>query len=169
MPTAMDVAQYFLAVNSPSSLTDLKLQKLCSYAQAVSIAYLGKKLFNDVIEMWELGPVVPSVYQKYRQYARDPIPSTSLNLSKFTEQERFVLAAVNDFYSKPFDAWGLCEQSHRDFPGVRGGNMILEESILRQAFKDACLVEKMRRSDCEEPQTPGATLSEQEFWNAVSN
>lgn len=169
MATALQVARYFLGASSTGKITDLKLQKLCSYAQAISIAYLGKKLFDDHIEMWELGPVVRNVYNEYKKYDNRPIPPVKLNMTPFSKEQRLVLAAVNDYYGKKFGAWELCEQSHSDFPGKRGSNTRLSKKVLKQAFEDNPLVQTLKRaSEKDMPPPAEHMLSEKEFWDAVS-
>lgn len=67
-----DVAEYFIrkAAGQPEGgLTHLKLQKLLYYAQAWHLALEGTPLFDDRIEAWSYGPVVPAVYRKYKDHA----------------------------------------------------------------------------------------------------
>lgn len=172
MPTAMDVARYFLATNPPNSISNLKLQKLCAYAQAVAVSYLGTRLFNEKIEMWDLGPVVRELYRCYRDYESGPIPTVPLDLTPFTMEQRLVLAAVNSHYSETHDAWGLCVQSHRDFPGVRGTNQVLTETDLKDAFEGNPLVKKLRRGDAtplpDRVENVGV-LSAEEFFNGLDS
>ncbi|MCR5319091.1 MAG: DUF4065 domain-containing protein [Treponema sp.] len=55
--------------NYPDIYVDnLKLQKLLFYAQAVSLVLGKKPLFQDKIEAWDYGPVVPCIYRKYKKY-----------------------------------------------------------------------------------------------------
>ena len=162
MASALDVAQFFLASNPPNSITNLKLQKLCAYAQAVCVAYLGKELFSDSIEMWDLGPVVPNVYHAYKKYDSQCIPQAKLNLSAFTMQQRLVLAGINGKYCEPYDAWGLCEQSHREFPGLRGSNQVLTFKDLQEAFQNNDLVKQLRRADEEAQQ-----LTKEDLKNSI--
>lgn len=56
-------------------ITNLKLQKVLYFAQAYYLAKLGKPLFSDNIEAWEYGPVVPSIYRKYKTNGNNPIIS----------------------------------------------------------------------------------------------
>ena len=75
MPSAVDVARYFLAQSDDDAgdiISNLKLQKLLYYAQGVTLALTGKPLFSDPIEAWQHGPVVPSVYRLYKVAAGHP-------------------------------------------------------------------------------------------------
>lgn len=170
MANAHDVANYFLATNPPDSITNLKLQKLCSYAQAISIAYLKKQIFPENIEMWELGPVVREIYDLYKKFDDKPIPKAILNLDPFLMDSRLILAAVNSYYSEPFNAWGLCVQSHRDFPGLRGSNQVLSFEDMSNAFAKNPLVVQLRRADEKRGEIENTrTLSVKEFFDALDS
>jgi uncharacterized phage-associated protein len=56
-------------------VSNLKLQKLLYYAQAWHLAIFKQPLFNDEIEAWVHGPVVPIVFQTYRNNRWAPIPN----------------------------------------------------------------------------------------------
>lgn len=56
---------YFQEHGEP--LTNLKLQKLLYYAKGWYLALYDKPLFNDKIEAWVHGPVVPSIYHAFKQ------------------------------------------------------------------------------------------------------
>ncbi|WP_336214869.1 Panacea domain-containing protein [Nonomuraea sp. LPB2021202275-12-8] len=49
----------------------MKLQKLLYYAQGHHLATFGQPLFNDTIMAWDMGPVVPSVWQE-EKYGSEP-------------------------------------------------------------------------------------------------
>src|SRR6266446_3445682 len=76
MTTASILAKYIIASCSDDgkSVTNLKLQKLLYYAQAWKLALHGKPLFNDRIEAWVHGPVVPVVFREYRDFKWAPLP-----------------------------------------------------------------------------------------------
>lgn len=68
---ALDIAKklIFLAqqdeANGGECLTNLKLQKLLYYQQGFHLAAFDAPLFNDSMESWMYGPVVPVVYDTY--------------------------------------------------------------------------------------------------------
>lgn len=67
MCKAIDVAEYI--INYPDIYVDnLKLQKLVFYAQAISLVINDKPLFQDRIEAWAYGPVIPVLYRQYKNY-----------------------------------------------------------------------------------------------------
>lgn len=61
--TGIDVAKYIL---SRCDCTHLKLEKLVYFCYADYIVKTKKKLFNDEICTFKLGPVIKSVYDKYK-------------------------------------------------------------------------------------------------------
>lgn len=72
MTTAFEVAKYII---KSLPVDNLKLQKLLYYSQAVSLVYYDKKpLFREDIEAWDYGPVVPLVYQVYKQHGFEILP-----------------------------------------------------------------------------------------------
>lgn len=59
-----DVARYIVDKLGPMSA--MKLEKLVYYAQAWSLAWDERPLFDDRIEAWANGPVVPELYAVHR-------------------------------------------------------------------------------------------------------
>lgn len=174
MPTATDVANYFLAVqNQENDITNLKLQKLCSYAQALSLALLQRPLFSEALEAWTHGPVVPTLYWQFNTNEKRPIPPVGLSekyaRAPFDDEEKFILELVNSYYGA-FSAWELRERSHRDFPGDFGSRLPISNNDILEAFSTDPLVIKMR-----ENQTPvrfdpkkDKLVSEREVWDALA-
>jgi uncharacterized phage-associated protein len=74
MISALDVAWYLVQKgNGDSSLTQLKLQKLCYYAQGFYLAKYGMSLFSETIEAWDYGPVVPELRELHSCRGADTI------------------------------------------------------------------------------------------------
>lgn len=51
-----------------------KLQKLAYYVQGWHLAVFGDTAFNDEIEAWQFGPVVPSLYHRFKYLSGVSIP-----------------------------------------------------------------------------------------------
>lgn len=66
----IDVAKYIL---SKISCTQLKLQKLVYLCYADYLCDTGKKLFTDKIYAFKYGPVVDTVYKRYKKYGYMPV------------------------------------------------------------------------------------------------
>lgn len=138
MLTAETVARYFLARGSAAEdadfITNMKLQKLVYYAQAVHLAAYGTPLFNDRIDALTYGPVVKSLYQQYKQYERNPIPPPDdFDVSAYGESDRRLLDAVYEAYGQ-FAAWRLSDMTHCEAPWIRASKFGAE--ITQDSMKD---------------------------------
>ncbi len=138
-----DVANFFLARANPEYgdfLSNLKLQKLCYYGAGLIAAVRSddtKPLFNDPIEAWLHGPVVPRLYRKYKNYGADAIPSvSSFDFEKFDANDRRVLDDVYDFYGQ-YSAWKLRNMTHEEQPWLMAyskDNKTISNGALRDFF-----------------------------------
>lgn len=61
--SADDAAAYILS--KTGLISAMKLQKLLYYSQAWSLVWDDRCLFQDRIEAWANGPVIPSIYEKH--------------------------------------------------------------------------------------------------------
>ncbi len=139
MPSAMDVARYFLAVvpeEEGDFMTNLKLQKLLYYAQGFHLAILDKVLFPDEILKWTHGPVVPEVYFRFRQHGSSPIPyPEDEELPEFPQETTEVLNEVFDVYGQ-FTAWALRNLTHNEPPYINAeDNSVISQESIGEYFK----------------------------------
>jgi uncharacterized phage-associated protein len=112
MATAHDVAAYIL--QKQGEMTAMKLQKLVYYSQAWSLVWDEEPLFNDRIEAWVNGPVVPALYQGHRgKFKVSDWPEG--DPSRLTPQQRETIDAVLDYYGKKSSQW-LSDLTHREAP-----------------------------------------------------
>lgn len=173
MTTAMDVARYFQAAigsDAENDLTNLKLQKLCAYAQGLCLGLYDAPMFQEDMEAWKHGPVIPEVYEAYRQYGATPIASDGLSeeyaRQPFTDAEKFILEAVKEWYGA-YSASALRNRSHNDFPGKFGSKGIIAKTAIAQSFAQMDQVRKLKSCtpdmDAKQP-----LLSEEEFFRAIS-
>ena len=113
MATAHNVAKWFL---SKDNMTHKKIQKLCYYAQAWYCAlYDGTPLFNEEIQAWVHGPVIPSLYSYYADYKWEQIPQSPFDESIFSPKEIDILNAVYDTYGS-FSGDQLENLTHSEGP-----------------------------------------------------
>jgi len=127
---ASAVANFFIKKNNadPSGdLTHLKLQKLLYYAQGWFLANYDRPLFEDNIEAWRYGPVVHSIYSRFRGSGDSPIqkpitaPFYSEGQVRLAEPEinpddQVTVNFLNlfwDAFSK-YDAWTLVNATHSE-------------------------------------------------------
>jgi uncharacterized phage-associated protein len=137
--TAKDVAEYFLTLvdeDAGDLMTNMKLQKLLYYAQGVHLALYGQPLFQDKIEAWTHGPVVPSVYHEYKKYASGALPRPKeINLDRFSKEQQEVLNEVYQVYGQ-FSAFILRNMTHDEPPwkDTQDGEVISHEAM-KKYFK----------------------------------
>jgi uncharacterized phage-associated protein len=116
---ANDIARYFLACSEPDAedfISNLKLQKLCYYAQGFSLALHKRPFFDERIEAWTHGPVVPELYHRYKDAGSNAIgPVTNLDFDLYDKKDRKLLDQVYDYYGQ-FSAWRLRNMTHEEKP-----------------------------------------------------
>ena len=91
MYDALDVAEYVIYYEHDCgrSISNLRLQKLLYFVQAQFWATRNHACFSDTMQAWKLGPVIPSVYRKYKFYGSLDFPRklvTSVNVSRARDQ-----------------------------------------------------------------------------------
>jgi uncharacterized phage-associated protein len=100
MTTAIDIANWFLAsidreVGDP--ITPLKLQKLVYYAQAWALALLERPLFEEDLEAWTHGPVVPSLFEQFKDNGLEALPYPD-EVPLFDSEVEILLEEILDVY-----------------------------------------------------------------------
>ena len=75
MTSVLTVANRFLDVAKAKgvSLTPLQLMKLVYMGNGWMLAYTGKPLFDDRIEAWKYGPVIPTLYHQTKGFGSSVI------------------------------------------------------------------------------------------------
>ncbi|MGS0941071.1 Panacea domain-containing protein [Pseudomonas luteola] len=119
MPSCFDVAKYFLTKSNEEIgdvISNLKLQKLVYYAQGFSLALLREPLFDEPIEAWQHGPVVPQLYRAYRDHGASGIPCPQdFDQSSLTPEQTRLLDEIYDVYGQ-YSAWKLRQLTHAESP-----------------------------------------------------
>lgn len=135
MATAHDVAAYILMKRG--RITTMKLQKLVYYSQAWALVWDDHRLFDERIEAWANGPVVPDLYKVHRGKFEvskwlkgDP--------SNLLDHEMETIDAVLEFYGDKKSQW-LSDLTHQEkpwkearagmAPGERGATIITHAAM----------------------------------------
>lgn len=134
-----DVANAFIRLSEPDfgdGLSNLKLQKLLYYVQGFNLALHDVPMFENEIKAWDHGPVVPEVYQLYKQYGSSYIPvDEDVELSSLTKKDTKLINEVNQVYGQ-FSAWKLRDMTHRESPWKETqSNDIITHKKLKKFFK----------------------------------
>ncbi|MDY6902770.1 MAG: DUF4065 domain-containing protein [Cyanobacteriota bacterium] len=122
MAKVQDIADYFiwLANDSGSFISNLKLQKLVYYAQAWYLAINGQPLFDEDFEAWIHGPTIPSLYQKYKEFNRLPIIK-EIDYQQLTQKLGDTILFLQDVADEYFscDAYELERMTHIEDPWIQ--------------------------------------------------
>ena len=116
--SAISVARYILdrLRAKGDAVTPMQLLKLVYIAQGYMLGQYGRPLFNEVVQAWEYGPVVPSVYHAVKKFRSSPvtnIPDFFGTTANFDPTERGVLDYVADSYG-PVDGLTLSNATHQN-------------------------------------------------------
>lgn len=110
--TSLDVAKRIVVdYGDAVELSNLKLNKLVYFAQAVNLHTTGRPLFDDPIEAWAYGPVEPLVYNAFRRFGRGRVNVPKDEAIPLPESKN-VLDAVMSTYG-PLPAFDLVRLTHR--------------------------------------------------------
>ena len=129
------------------SISNLKLQKILYFIQAEFLIETEQPCFEDRIEAWDFGPVVPNVYFEYRVYGGSNIPctTTSQMIRTFSRRVRELIDGIVDQCAQ-YSASTLVDITHSQSPWIdaynRPGhnNPITNESII-EYFKQVSTVD----------------------------
>lgn len=98
----------------PEYITNLKLQKLLYFVQAMSLMIFGKRAFPEKILAWSYGPVINEVYQKYKQNHGSEINSES-NIKNISSGLYKIIEEVINSYGS-IEANKLIDFTHEEEP-----------------------------------------------------
>lgn len=142
IPTsAQIVANYllWLANDTGSFLSNLKLQKLLYYAQGWHLGLGRGRLFRDQMQAWVHGPAVPRIYGRYKEFSFHPIEEEvqKPNLPRQTEQFLRQLAEV--FF--PLDAYYLELATHKEPPWLNARGPLPPDAPCKNPILEADLLD----------------------------
>ena len=137
MANIFDVAKYIL--DKQGSMSTMKLQKLCYYAQAWSLVWDDAPLFDEEFEAWANGPVCRELFNKTKgQFYANSSDETG-GLGDLTDNQIDTIEKVLEHYA-PHDANWLSQLTHMEKPwneartGVPAGcgcnHIITKESMV---------------------------------------
>lgn len=117
MITAIDIAQYVIKTfhERGDLITNLKLQKLLYYVEGWYLGLNNQRIFEEDFEAWVHGPVLPSVYQKYKKYKWNPISEDINPTNEIYESMQKHVDKILDVYGMD-TAWELERRTHLEDP-----------------------------------------------------
>lgn len=137
--SVFDIARYILSSADPNAndISNLKLQKLCYYAQGIMIAIRGVPLFHENLVAWDHGPVVVELYHHYKGFGANPITEeVDFSPEKIDATDRQILDDVLEYYGQ-YSAWRLRNMTHEDQPWIEAypGNATIPIESLKAYFE----------------------------------
>lgn len=138
MTTCEKAIRYLLAKMDEEAgdvMTLPVLQKLLYYSQGFSLAITGKPLFEEDFEVWQMGPVIPALFEKYGKEPGFGILNPSETRAPgLTAEEKDVLDQVYFVYGQ-FSGWKLRDLVLAD-PLIAGAPIrsVIPKAAMRDAF-----------------------------------
>lgn len=151
--SAVDTAKLILAkLKSDDEMAEytsrLKLLKLLYYVQGYHLAMFETPIFDEKIEAWLHGPVVPEVWKWAINYGDEQMQSEALDDEQIKRlglhpQQIKLVEEVLEIYNK-YSAYGLRDKTHTEMPWLAAYEKDKNNEITKDSLKDffAPLVEK---------------------------
>lgn len=154
---AGDIADFFIDIANKQfvdedgvaeGITNLKLQKILYFAQAAHLSMYGKPLFNEEIEAWKFGPVVASIYRKYKSQLNKTLPQPK-HLKELPNDLKIFLESIWNIYGK-FSAAELVNITHNHEPWKiifygADSKKIISKSMLEEYYKRYFVVDEQKK------------------------
>jgi uncharacterized phage-associated protein len=140
-----DVGEFFLR-ETGRPIDAMKLEKLCYYTLAWSLAWDRGEIFPERFQAWESGPVVRELFQRHKgQYLVSTVNGDALKIAE-NRLDRATATDVLGFYGK-FTGAQLSEMTHREDPwrltreraGCQPGDYCdveIDNGIIRQFYSE---------------------------------
>lgn len=122
-------AEHILSVAAKEEIrvTNLQLQKIMYFSVGEYIAENGidedvRKVYSTPFEAWLYGPVVPTIYRKYKSYGRMTIDDRGLYHEEYERFDTFIKKHIKR------DAFEMVSDSHNRHTWDRCKNFIRDGS-----------------------------------------
>ena len=113
MANVFDVAKYIL--EKKGTMSTMKLQKLCYYAQAWSLVWDDAPLFDEEFEAWANGPVCRELFFKTQgQFSVSAADETG-GEDNLTDNEKDTIDQILEHYGEKNAQW-LSQLTHMEDP-----------------------------------------------------
>jgi len=140
-----DLASFFIYFGQAHGepVTNLKLQKLCYYAEAYYWAIYEKPLTGEPFEAWTHGPVSRTLWDLYRDYRWEPILKES-QLPEFPKNIQEYLEEIARVFFR-FSAYQLERMTHNDKPWQKARGDLPIESKCENTIQTTDMMEYYKR------------------------
>lgn len=144
MYSAIDIADEVLKIGKRKGMpfTPMQLMKLVYIAHGWSLAVLDRDIFQDKIEAWKYGPVIPSLYQATKQFGRNSIPQELVDDQSPSKVSPDVLSFLEDVVGKYGHLNGIQLSNLTHLPGTpwhqvyepNRSNLEISDHLIKQHY-----------------------------------
>lgn len=125
--TPSEIANFFLKKGKKDKqMTQMKLNKLVYFAQGWYLAINDKPLFDEDVQAWQHGPVIPSLYHEFKHFGAGQItPKTHSiqwndedglyykNIEEADTDTKIILDKIWSLFGE-YSGWELRNLTHQD-------------------------------------------------------
>lgn len=144
MYNCFDIAKYFLelAKKEGQGIDPMKLLKLTYIAHGWHLGITGKPLFDNQVQAWKYGSVIPDLYQAVRMFGKNNVDPFLISISAknpITEEYKEFLMKIWNKY-KNLSGLQLSALTHEEdspWSQVWDGShdAVIENSVIEKYYK----------------------------------
>lgn len=131
-----DVAKYILT-SIGGEISAMKLQKLCYYSQAWTLAWDGKELFPEEFLRWDNGPVCRELFDIHQgKFFVDSsiVDASILSGNEFSKNQLRNIDQILEEYGN-ISGSDLSEMTHRESPWINTPkNEIISKEVMKNYY-----------------------------------
>ncbi|MDR2480542.1 MAG: DUF4065 domain-containing protein [Treponema sp.] len=143
MADISDVVTFFIDYSQKTGdeITNMRLNKLLYFACGIHLLRTKEALFQEPIEAWDYGPVIPDVYHLYKKFQAAPIHANQpeTDRTRFSDQEYESLIETARIYGK-YVTSKLVSISHRKCGAwdisFNGNYRVIPNHLIAEEFKN---------------------------------
>ncbi|MBQ3620738.1 MAG: DUF4065 domain-containing protein [Methanosarcinaceae archaeon] len=113
------IINYCSSVGRP--ITNLELQKILYFVAGEFFRISGRDIIAEDFESWQIGPVIPGVYDTFSIYGGDPLKPVSTKAKISPEDTEVINRVVDRCIGMP--AWELVRKTNETDPWKRTYSM----------------------------------------------
>lgn len=122
-----------LAEQNDIPLSNMELQKLLYFAQGKFLAKYGKPLFEEDMQAWKYGPVVPEAYQEFRRFGSSPIFLQEQNIGLSDDLSQHLGEILSEY--SHLDGIQLSKMTHSERPWIQARGTLKEDEDSQRIIK----------------------------------
>ncbi|MCR9171743.1 MAG: DUF4065 domain-containing protein [bacterium] len=141
-----EIADFYLSNHGDSGISPMKLIKLVYISHAWYLGLSGNALIDENPEAWKYGPVIPTLYHKYKNYGNRNIDY--INVKSILDKEAPIGAFLEAIWNQygHFSAVELSSKTHEPgspwsqvWESITDGNyhsLQIPDTLIRDYYKD---------------------------------